>query len=115
MLYRRPSSAMGRALSILATILVVTAVADCAPYPSGVRDGTLGPSLMSRAAARPTLGETLSGAPGTYIDRLLVDRDSTIERWPSRIRDPLHIFIDSSSAINGAQSGFPNAVRAAFA
>src|SRR6185437_2851420 len=99
----------------LAAVILCAGIADCAPYSSGARDGTLSPSLGSRSAARATLGEILSGAPGTYIDRLLVDRDSTIERWPTRVRDPLHIFIDSSSAINGAQSGFPNAVRAAFA
>ncbi len=106
---------MGRALTVIATVAVAAGIADCAPYSSGARDGTLSPSLSFRSSARATLGEILSGAPGTYIDRLLVDRDSTIERWPDRVGDPLHIWIDSTSTICGAQGGFPGAVRAAFA
>ena len=114
MLYRRSPSAMGRAFTILATVVVAAGIADCAPYGSGARDGTLSPLFSRRAPVRATLGEILSGAPGTYIDRLLVDRDSTIERWPARVSDPLHIWIDSSAVISGAQGIFPAAVRSAF-
>jgi hypothetical protein len=115
MLYRSSSSAMGRVFSAFAALVICAGIADCTPYSSGARDGTLSPSLGFRSAARATLGEILSGAPGTYIDRILVDRDSTIERWPARIGDPLHIWIDSSAIVTGAQAEFPNAVRAAFA
>lgn len=57
----------------------------------------------------------LAAAQGTYIDQVLLDRDSTIERWAPRVMTPLRIWIDSSDVIAGAQAGFPAAVRAAFA
>jgi predicted Zn-dependent protease len=78
--------------------------------------GTLSPSSMRVASrTRATLLEIMSSAPGTYIDRLLADRDSTIERWPDRGGNrPLRIWIDSSATISGAQAAFPAAVRDAF-
>jgi len=114
---------MGRVLTWAATTLVIATNVNCAGISTGAHDGTLGPTLVS-SKSRPTpapepegatLDEILSGAPGTYIDRTLVDRDSTIERWSDRVDEPLHIWIDSSSTIGGAQAGFPTAVRSAFA
>jgi predicted Zn-dependent protease len=61
-----------------------------------------------------TRGEILAAAPGTYIDQLLADRDSTLERWADRLDKPLRIWIDSSTTIGGAQAGYPAAVRAAL-
>ena len=56
----------------------------------------------------------LAAAQGTYIDQVLLDRDSTLERWSPRVTTPLRVWIDSSDVISGVQAGFPAAVRAAF-
>ena len=56
----------------------------------------------------------LAAAQGTYIDQVLLDRDSTLERWSPRVTAPLRVWIDTSDVITGVQAGFPAAVRAAF-
>ena len=45
---------------------------------------------------------------------MLLDRDSTLERWSPRVTAPLRVWIDTSDVITGVQAGFPAAVRAAF-
>jgi hypothetical protein len=120
MRFRSPPPRPGRALTVVAAVVAVAGIVNCATYPSGARDGILGGTLSPtsmRVASRThaTLSEIMSKAPGTYIDRLLADRDSTIERWPEHgVNHPLRIWIDSSNTIAGAQSGFPAAVRDAF-
>jgi predicted Zn-dependent protease len=56
----------------------------------------------------------LSAAPGTYIEQVLADRDSTIERWPARVAQPIRVWIDSTPLLSGPQTNFPEAVRSAF-
>jgi predicted Zn-dependent protease len=56
----------------------------------------------------------LAAAQGTYIDQVLLDRDSTLERWSPRVTTPLKVWIDTSDVITGVQAGFPAAVRSAF-
>jgi len=117
---RSPHSKPGRALTVAAAAIAVAGIVNCATYPSSARDGMLGgtlsPASMRVASrTRATLEEIMSSAPGTYIDRLLADRDSTIERWPDHgVNHPLRIWVDSSATIGGAQAGFPAAVRDAF-
>lgn len=114
---RRSFPASGHALVVVVAMIASLGTSDCAGYQS-IRGGVLGGTLSADARTpdrpRATVGEILSDARGTYIDRLLADRDSTIERWPNHVGQPLRIWIDSSSAVGGAQSGFPEAVRAAF-
>jgi len=117
--HRSSPPAVGRVLTVAAAILTIAGLVNCATYPNPGRDGILSGTLSSnslRAAASPraTLDQIMSGAAGTYIDRILADRDSTIERWPDHIGRPLRIWIDSSSTIQGTQAGFPAAVRNAF-
>jgi hypothetical protein len=91
---------------------------DCTTLASGSRDGTLSGTIASgnySSRPRASLDELLLDESGTYIGRLLADRDSTFERWPDRVERPLRVWIDSGSTIEGAQSGFPAAVREAFA
>lgn len=56
----------------------------------------------------------MQGAAGTYIDRVLVERDSTLERWPEHTARPLRVWIDTSDALTGVLTGFPAAVRGAL-
>lgn len=101
---------------VTAAAVAAFGIVNCATY-SKVGEGILGGTLAPATPTHPraTLSEVLSASNGTYIGKLLADRDSTIERWPDRLSVPLHIWIDSSNALSGAQSIFPEAVRQAFA
>jgi len=120
MRFRSPLPKPGRALTVVAAVVAVAGIVNCATYPStgrdGILSGTLSPtSLRVASRTHATLDEILSSAPGTYIDRILADRDSTIERWTDHgVNHPLRVWIDSSATIAGVQTGFPAAVRDAF-
>jgi Matrixin len=53
-------------------------------------------------------------AAGTYIDEVLLDRDSALARWPDRVERPLRVWISNGKNIAGWQAGFENEVRQAF-
>lgn len=115
MSYRKSLPAVRRGLTVAAALMVAAGIADCAAYsfPLSARDGILGGSLLGSSSVHATLGEVMSGADGTYIDRILADRDSSIERWTDHVAQPLRIWIDSTAALSGRQTAFPAAVRAA--
>ena len=120
MLHRRFVPAIARTVPLIAAGIAAAGLWNCASYPSAARDGTLGtllstPARASRIKPAASLGAILSGAPGTYIEQLLGDRDSTIERWPDHVAAPLRVWIDSTDGLSGVQARFPSTVRAAFA
>ena len=55
-----------------------------------------------------------SGATGTYIDEILLERDSSLARWPERISQPVRVWISSGSHVAGWKEEFPGRVRSAF-
>lgn len=57
----------------------------------------------------PLREEVLRAADGTYIGRLLLERDSMLARWPSRIDQPIRVWVEPVS-----NAGFSDHVRAAF-
>lgn len=118
MSHRGPLSSFGHVLAVVAASTAFGGVLSCAAFPSTARDGTLSATLSTSSnrsvRARASRGEIIAAAPGTYIDQLLIDRDSTLERWPDHVSRPLRVWIDSSTTIGGAQAGFPAAVRAAL-
>jgi predicted Zn-dependent protease len=122
MSYRGPLSSFGHVLAVVAASAAIGGALSCAAFPSTARDGTLSSTLTSDGGrsstittrARASRGEIIAAAPGTYIDQLLADRDSVLERWPDHVSKPLRVWIDSTTTIDGDQAGFPAAVRAAF-
>lgn len=112
MLARRSPRLARRLQTITVVTVCALGIVDCSTFPS--RDGTLD-GLIAHRGSGITLGQLMSGAMGTYIDRILADRDSTLERWPDRADRPLRVWIDSSDTITGVQAAFPAAVRSAFA
>ena len=105
---------MGRVVTAIAAAIAAFGILDCATYAK-VGDGTLGGNLAPEASrVRTSLSEVLSLSGGTYMARLLADRDSTIERWPDHLSSPLRVWIDSTTTLTGVQTGFPAAVREAF-
>lgn len=61
------------------------------------------------ADSSPARAEILRAAHGTYIARILLDRDSTLDRWPDRVASPIHVWVEPAS-----QPGFADGVREAF-
>src|SRR5262245_14306723 len=112
MLARRSHRLARRLQTVTVVTVCALGIVDCSTFPS--RDGTLD-GLIAHRGSGITLGEVMSNAMGTYIDRVLADRDSTLERWSDHDNGPLRIWIDSSDTITGVQAAFPEAVRAAFA
>ncbi|MDB4906787.1 MAG: peptidase and matrixin and adamalysin [Gemmatimonadetes bacterium] len=55
-----------------------------------------------------------SGAAGTYIDEILLSRDSSLARWPERRRAPLTVWIQPESGVPSWQTSFVAATREAF-
>lgn len=53
-------------------------------------------------------------AGGTYIEEILLARDSALARWPDRREAPLRVWVASAPAISGWQPEFPQRVREAF-
>jgi Matrixin len=116
MQHRRTGIALGRVAGTLGAACVAAAALNCTAYSASGRDGTLAPLTAARRSPTDfvSLNAVLSAAPGTYIEEVIADRDSTIERWPARIAQPLRVWIDSSSLCSGPQASFPEAVRTAF-
>src|SRR5215475_5365715 len=114
MSHRQSLPVIGRLLTVAVAMVVVAGISDCARFGSATRDGSLDETLYP-TRPRVTLGEVMSGAAGTYIDRLLADRDSTIERWPDHVARPLTIWIDTASELSGILTHYPETVRTAFA
>ncbi|HEY4218554.1 MAG TPA: matrixin family metalloprotease [Gemmatimonadaceae bacterium] len=115
---------MTRALTFAAATVAASGLANCASFSGSAHDVTMDGTLSSAPATRSfsigrrdraTIGEILSlGSTNTYISRVLADRDSTIERWPDHIEQPLRVWIDSTAELSGVQAQFPSAVRSAF-
>jgi hypothetical protein len=95
-------------------MVVAVGMADCARFGS-TRAGALDATLFPASRPRATIGEIMSEAGGTYMDRVLADRDSTIERWPDRVAEPLRVWIDTASRLSGILTKYPQTVRDAFA
>ena len=54
------------------------------------------------------------GAAGTYVNELLIQRDSALARWPERRTRPLRIWVQQNTPTSDFSGGFPEIVRAAF-
>ena len=103
-----------RTIAIVAVALVGS---GCVAYPYGSsQEGSYGvlPAGEPRAAAaKPSHAELISLSNGTYVGRLLADRDSVIERWPDRVSNPIRVWIEAGD-LEPWEAGFPEAVAQAF-
>jgi predicted Zn-dependent protease len=55
------------------------------------------------------------GAPGTYIDEILLDHDSALARWHDRSSRPLKVWVEPMSAVLDWRHEFVGRVHEAFA
>jgi matrixin len=51
---------------------------------------------------------------GTYINEILLERDSALARWPDRRGDPLTVWIQPQSPVADFRTSYPAVVRSAF-
>src|SRR3954469_18825277 len=107
---RHSPSWLARAVILLSATLVVAGLSDCVSASTGSSPGGLLLPLLPRtdgpAADRD---EVLRLARGTYIERILDERDSVLDRWPDRGERPLRVWIEPSST-----AGFRDLVADAF-
>ncbi|HET7563490.1 MAG TPA: matrixin family metalloprotease [Gemmatimonadaceae bacterium] len=54
------------------------------------------------------------GAHGTYIDEILLERDSALARWPDRVANPIRVWIGNGVGLADWDPSFPAKVRSAF-
>jgi len=54
------------------------------------------------------------GAYGTYIDELLLSRDSSLARWPLRVTNPVRVWVAEPVELHGWDEQFPASVRDGF-
>ena len=57
------------------------------------------------------------GAAGTYVNELLLQRDSALARWPDRRTKPLRVWVQPNtptSPTSDSSAAFPEIVRTAF-
>ena len=54
------------------------------------------------------------GSAGTYVDELLLLRDSALARWPERRTHPLRVWIQPDTPVSDFSATFPDIVRGAF-
>jgi hypothetical protein len=81
--------------------LGLTGIANRAGHASA------GVALLEDSA--PLREDVLRAAGGTYIGRLLLERDSMLARWPSRVDVPIRVWVEPNSV-----EGFADRVRDAF-
>ena len=51
---------------------------------------------------------------GTYIDEILLERDSALARWPDRSGDPLSVWVQPRSSVRDFTPAYVTEVRSAF-
>src|SRR5579859_1653348 len=104
----------GRTIALLSAVVV--SLGGCVAYPYGSQKdsyGVLPAGEPGAGTARPSHAELVSLSTGTYIDRLLGDRDSVVERWPDRLNNPIRVWIEASD-LEPWEAGFPESVARAF-
>lgn len=58
---------------------------------------------------RLTLGEA-----GTYMNEILLERDSSLARWPDRVSKPIRVWVADGAGLADWDERFPGRVRQAF-
>lgn len=107
----------GRNFALASVVVVSTASCMAYPYGSTQQDsyGVLPAGEPRAGTVRPTPShaELLSLSTGTYLGRVLAERDSLLERWPDRLNNPIRVWIEAGDLAPWEQ-GFPEAVAQAF-
>ncbi len=93
-----------------------TSAARGARLPVEPEVGATGATVPDRAALPPAemRRRVALGMAGTYLDELLLSRDSALTRWPDRRSQPLRVWVDEAERLAGWTPAFVEAVHDAF-
>jgi hypothetical protein len=107
--------------TLVALLLALLPLSSSVRAPHGrtsvASGGALGRPLSaaSPAAERAAVRRQLaSHARGTYIGEMLAERDSALARWPERADEPLQVWVQPTSNIEGWSDNYVREVRRAF-
>ena len=105
----------GAAVSLSASVRGRRAVGPVSPEDAAGRvelSAREAPSLRRRPGT--VRAEIIQRREGTYIDELLLARDSALVRWPERLRQPLLVWIQPTSQVEDFDRRFVQKARSAF-
>jgi hypothetical protein len=122
---------MSRVVPIISLVTAAAFVADAvvgarpgvvgAKASAHIREaaGTLAPALAvderrSKRDVRAVQRELRRRSAGTYIDEMLLSRDSSLVRWPERRARPIRVWIQPSSDLRDWTTSYVDEVYAAF-
>jgi hypothetical protein len=54
------------------------------------------------------------GSEGTYMDEILLERDSALARWPDRVENPIRVWVADGIGLADWDDSYPARVREAF-
>ena len=54
-------------------------------------------------------------SPGTYLGRILEQRDSVLDRWPTRVEQPIRVWVAPADTVTGYDTTFHARLLEAFA
>jgi hypothetical protein len=93
---------------IALSVIAIGAFISTAPRSSSASLSAGGLLTAIDGDPAPNRGDVLRAEPGTYIAHLLLERDSTFNRWPDRVAAPIRVWIEPTT------DEFTNRVRDAF-
>jgi hypothetical protein len=115
----RPTVRFG--LGFAALLLAILPLSSSVRAPHGrtsvASGGALGRPLPPRAAVAERAAvrrQLVSHSRGTYIGEMLAERDSALARWPNRAGDPLVVWVQPTSDIEGWSDSYVGEVQSAF-
>jgi hypothetical protein len=123
MTHRTRQTSRLRAATVAALLLALLPVSSSVRAPRGrtsvASGGALGSPFSEHVAAtgreRAAVRRQLASlSRGTYIGEMLAERDSALARWPDRSGDPLIVWVQSASSIDGWSNSYVSEVRNAF-
>lgn len=116
------SLALGASLLGVVQRYAIDDVAQMPARHSGSAEGAIGLVLATVVSASEPLDDDHSevrklvhdSEAGTYISEILLERDSSLARWPDRHGIPLTVWIQPRSSVAGFTSSYIAHVRDAF-
>jgi predicted Zn-dependent protease len=80
----------------------------------GIMRRAVGPADAQKTSPAEMRRRVANLASGTYVDDILAEQDSTLFRWPERLRDAMRVYIEQSSDVQGWDPAFPQMARDVF-
>ncbi|MEP6731231.1 MAG: matrixin family metalloprotease [bacterium] len=100
---------------LLALLPLSSSVRTPRARTSVASSGALGRPLAAPASKRAEIRRQLaSRSRGTYIGEMLTERDSALARWPDLGGEPLRVWVQPASLIEGWTPSYVTEVRSAF-